>query len=74
MGELLVFGQRDMSFFANPFSVAGFALPFAGGDGIGAPMQEEAKASLFPPLHSLVFLLLCLLGRNGEGEGGEGRQ
>ncbi len=53
-GEGLVVGDRDGEVVHDPLADVGgaLALPFAGGDGIEAPVDEHAEAGVAPPCHA----------------------
>ena len=55
--ELFVYVHGDPSPMLNPLADAGdaFAPPGAGGQGIEAPVDEEAEFGLPPPLHALIL-------------------
>ena len=66
-GEFFVFGRRYFGLQLDPFGVVFLAFPFAGGDGVDAPMNEHAEPGLVEPGHPV-----GVFGR-GEREGEEER-
>ncbi len=57
-GEGLVVGDGDGEVVHDPFAdvVGALAVPFAGGDGVEAPVDEHAEAGIAPPCHARVAL------------------